>query len=104
MRDPKLPGDLQWKIEHLRPGSSGVATLTREEWDYVLTALSQQRAVAEWQPIATAPRRGREMILLLTPSRWPQVAYSNTWWTAGFSVECKPTHWMPLPAVPEQEK
>ena len=26
-----------------------------------------------------------------------QVAYSNTWWTSGFSVECKPTHWLPIP-------
>jgi hypothetical protein len=55
-----------------------------------------------WQPIETAPRDGRQMILLLTPSRFPQVAFSNTWWTAGFSVECKPTHWRriePLPAI-----
>jgi len=47
-----------------------------------------------WQPIETAPKIGRDLILLLTPSSFPQVAYSNTWWTAGFSVECKPTHWM----------
>ena len=53
----------------------------------------------EWQPIETAPKDGRQLILLLTPSGFPQVAYSNTWWTAGFSVECKPTHWMPLPAA-----
>ena len=46
----------------------------------------------EWQPIETAPKDGRQLILLLTPSGFPQVAYSNTWWTAGFSVECKPTH------------
>jgi len=49
-----------------------------------------------WQPIETAPKTGRELILLLTPSMFPQVAYTNTWWTAGFSVECRPTHWMPL--------
>jgi hypothetical protein len=57
-------------------------------------------AVPEWLPIETAPKQGRQMILLLTPSGFPQVAYSNTWWTAGFSVECRPTHWMPLPPVP----
>lgn len=55
-----------------------------------------------WQPIETAPKDGRRFILLLTPSGWPQVAYSNTWWTSGFSVENKPTHWMPLPAAPAQ--
>lgn len=58
-------------------------------------------APSGWLGIESAPKDGRTMILLLTPSRWPQVAYSNTWWTAGFSVECKPTHWMPLPALPD---
>ena len=55
-----------------------------------------------WQPIETAPKDGRELILLLTPSNWPQVAYSNTWWQGGFSVENKPTHWMPLPTPPKR--
>lgn len=62
-------------------------------------AKAEQR-VGEWQPIETAPKDGRELILLLTPSKWPQVAYSNTWWTSGFSVENKPTNWMPLPKAP----
>lgn len=60
--------------------------------------------VPAWQPIETAPKGGRDLILLLTPSRFPQVAYSNTWWTSGFSVENKPTHWMPLPAAPAASK
>lgn len=64
--------------------------------------LSAEVQARQWQPIETAPKDGRQMILLLTPSRWPQVAWSNTWWTAGFSVECKPTHWMPLPPAPHQ--
>lgn len=54
----------------------------------------------EWQPIETAPTKGRELILLLTPSGFPQIAYANTWWTAGYSVECKPTHWLPIPKPP----
>ena len=68
------------------------------------SALRLVLAQREWQPIETAPRDGRQLILLLTPSGFPQVAYSNTWWTAGFSVECKPTHWMPLPAAAPQAK
>jgi hypothetical protein len=56
-----------------------------------------------WQPIETAPKKGRELILLLTASRFPQVAYSNTWWTCGFSAENKPTHWMPLPPDPHPQ-
>lgn len=54
-----------------------------------------------WQPIETAPRDGRQMILLLTASGWPQVAFSNTWWIGGFSMGVGPTHWMPLPLPPE---
>ena len=64
-------------------------------------AFAPRNAVPDgWQPIETAPRSRRQMILLLTPSGWPQVAWSNTWWTSGFSVENKPTHWMPIPAAP----
>ena len=72
--------------------------------DALESALRLVLAQREWQPIETAPRDGRQLILLLTPSGFPQVAYSNTWWTAGFSVECKPTHWMPLPAAAPQAK
>ncbi len=57
-----------------------------------------------WQPIETAPRAGRELILILTPSRFPQVAYSNTWWNGGFSVENKPTHWAPIPNIAAMQK
>ncbi|MEW8091286.1 MAG: hypothetical protein AB2784_16840 [Candidatus Thiodiazotropha endolucinida] len=50
----------------------------------------------DWLPIKTAPTTGRQKILLKTPySPSGELAYSNTWWTAGFSVECKPTHWKP---------
>lgn len=70
--------------------------------DEVAAARSRVEALCrpQWQPIETAPKGGRDLILLLTPSDFPQFAYSNTWWTAGFSVECKPTHWMPLPPPP----
>ena len=57
----------------------------------------------EWLDISTAPRTGRQMMLLLGPSGFPQVAYSNTWWQGGFSVECKPTHYMLIPAPPRKD-
>lgn len=84
--------------------ASNVTQVATVEWNRRLAASGQG---VEWQPIESAPRSGRELILLLTPSGWPQVAYSNTWWTAGFSVECKPTGWYPIPqppAAPTQEK
>lgn len=77
-----------------------------KEAEKVKAALTSE-PVAGWRPIETAPTTGKQMILLLTPSRFPQVAFSNTWWTAGFSVENKPTHWMeiePLPAPPHTEE
>lgn len=50
--------------------------------------------MTEWRPIETAPRNGREKILLKTPyDPLGVAAYTDTWWVSGFSAECKPTHW-----------
>lgn len=54
---------------------------------------------AGWQPIKSAPRTGRVPIELLVPGREPQLAYSDTWWFGGFSVECKPLYWRPAAPV-----
>ena len=64
-----------------------------------LTGIRFSLTLIGLQPIETAPKTGRELILLLTPSMFPQMAYSNTWWTAWFSVENQPTHWMQIPAI-----
>lgn len=54
-----------------------------------------------WLPISTAPTTGRQKLLLKTPYAPDGViAFSNTWWVGGSSVECKATHWMPLPEEP----
>ena len=66
-------------------------------------AAALDAAAPEWLDISTAPRTGRQMMLLLGPSGFPQVAYSNTWWQGGFSVECKPTHYMLIPAPPQKD-
>jgi len=80
-------------LEHGRQVFIQATTLRK-----VAAALAEPPA-REWQPIETAPKTGRELILLLPPSKWPQLAYSNTWWTTGCSVENKPTHWIPIPPV-----
>lgn len=104
---PIPPDNHDWKAEYLRQVDLHNQTLDElREAEMQLRnpapmpTPSQQEA--QWHPIETAPKDGRELILLLTPSKFPQIAYSNTWWTSGFSVECQPTHWMPLPARPDE--
>lgn len=88
----------------------GLGFATNKDGTYLQFAVNQRwelwqaatrAAVPAWQPIEAAPRHGRELILLLTPSKFPQVAYSNSWHTCGFSFESKPTHYMPIPPAPE---
>mgnify|MGYP006921441827 CR=1 FL=1 len=62
--------------------------------------------MSEWQPIETAPRDGREMILLIGLSGWPGVGWSDTWWTRNYTAGGVPTHWMriePLPVPPPRD-
>lgn len=67
-----------------------------------LFALARRGAAVQWRPISEAPRTGRTLILMIGPSGFPNVAYANTWWQSGCSVECEPTHWMPLPPTPSR--
>jgi len=65
----------------------------------------------EWQPIETAPKDGRSIIIAIniaTDEFGPRIAcgswqrLAETWFgTCGSSlVIYNPTHWMPLPAAP----
>lgn len=62
---------------------------------------ARQGLDAGWRTdFENAPKEGRHFVLMLTPSRFPQVARPNMWWTTGFSVENKPTHFMLIPDLP----
>ncbi len=74
------------------------------EYNKALEALDRLEKQGEWQPIETAPRKGRQAIYIWGPNyREPQKVYADSWWTCGFSVETKPTHWQPLPQPPQEE-
>jgi hypothetical protein len=68
-----------------------------------------------WQPIETAPRDGKENVLLfdgktVSAGGWTtdldagaeyegQLGMFGWWWIEG--GDCAPTHWMPLPEPPK---
>jgi hypothetical protein len=73
-------------------------------------ALSSAPAREQWQPIETAPKDGRKLLLwwagMSRVGRCAGVGASRDggdWWQVP-SLECaptgRPTHWMPLPAAP----
>ena len=70
--------------------------------------------MSEWQPIETAPRDGRS-ILIFEPadSDYPQLPRADDWrfaigywrrtgsWGNRNAARVNPTHWMPLPELPK---
>lgn len=60
-----------------------------------------------WQPIETAPKDGKRILLSDPYSGVGDGYYCNLrWWfyecgDDWYSEECNPTHWMPLPAAPK---
>lgn len=63
----------------------------------------------EWQPIETAPRDGREIVLLLRGDGPLSYGFDIGFWCVGEFCysgsglpieECRPTHWLPIPEPP----
>jgi Protein of unknown function (DUF551) len=114
-------------VEKLRERRQAVAWSRGQDTDYPTKwepdALCQQAAdeidrlsaAPMWRPIATAPRDGKENVLLydgkiVSAGGWTtdldcgaeyegQLGMFGWWWIDGGN--CEPTHWMPLPAAPE---
>jgi len=76
-----------------------------------LAALEEAARVA-WQPIETAPKDGREILMAYgngTGDVSPPMVVAwckkiRGWFIVGVEIEVltKPTHWMPLPAPPTE--
>lgn len=68
--------------------------------------MSTDRPVLKWQLIDTAPRDGSE-VLIAWPGQEPVVGWWErfrgcfAWHEASRPKFHQPTHWMPLPAPPE---
>ena len=65
--------------------------------------------MSEWQPISTAPKDGTRVLLSAHDWREPVIGSfrpdTGPWYHGDEETdlpygECKPTHWMPLPAPP----
>lgn len=65
--------------------------------------------IMEWQPIETAPRDGKPILLYtaygivegyMSYGEWEQSVIGTTYDMAYTRFECQPTHWMLLPAPP----
>lgn len=69
-------------------------------------------AATRWQPIATAPKDGTNVLLVnrkgnIAAGLWMNSLSGTGWWLRGgdrpdtfFNDHHGPTHWMPLPAAP----
>ncbi len=69
-----------------------------------------------WQPIETAPKDGTAIIvcgsydregreqMLAAPARWRGDLKWMRHKGFGFSSQCHPTHWMPLPPLPMESE
>lgn len=71
--------------------------------------------MAEWQPIETAPKDGRDVLLWIPADeesprkgRWEKLlddpSRPHRWCVAYGWCEDTPTHWMPLPSPPEPSR
>ena len=64
----------------------------------------------EWQPISTAPKDGRRVLVWIADTSFTGCAFAHLWFyedgdlgggVDGFTGDWNVTHWMPLPEPPK---
>ena len=89
--------ETKWDFESRADAGEGIAAAIR--------AAAGGGEVMGWQPIETAPRDGAA-VLVYDENLTYEIAYRYRaeWRYGPKGYSCKPTHWMPLPAPPEDRE
>ena len=75
--------------------------------DHCVDRIKQLEA-QQWQPIESAPKDGTYVLLLLAKprnviqARWSAMGWTDCW--CAYVAPYSPTHWMPLPEAPQEQK
>lgn len=76
-----------------------------------LVELANLIAAVQWQPIETAPRDGRRVLVWIDEKHQKGCAFAKLWWyesgrlgggAEGYNGDWNITRWMPLPAAPKE--
>ncbi len=97
---------------------SEMVMISEDNFYLLLKRIKTLETEQKWQPIETAPKDGRVILLYgelsvstggaVTPRKSSNEVYIGHWhtrWQTGnFAIWENPTHWMPLPEPPEALK
>lgn len=88
-----------------RPSWQKIQDAFRAGVDFAVIHFAEARQTSAWQPISSAPK---EAVLLYRPGMNPQDRVSirrvSDWCGDLCCPSAKPTHWMPLPLAPLEER
>lgn len=95
----------KWYISELKGHPNNVAKDSQGNYAYLGAMFAaweaSQAATMKWQPIETAPKEGKELILLWVPAMgFGLMKWNGIWDDRVYNCD-GPTHWMPLPPAPE---
>lgn len=107
----RFTDEIRERLKRLDDRAGLSAALSVQPAAAVVGEPSSDRAASEgWQPIETAPKDGREILIaiggVVRTAWWGDAEYCrsaktyNRGWTNGPSHGFRPSHWQPLPSAP----